>query len=134
MESCRHKKSNDALKLYMDRKHHHRHPLCHWLLHVQYFYDETSFCRFTTTLTQFKMKFEISLLLFFIWRYLLKLQLIQISFFSRAGFSFLFSHTFKQVKWNDIVNIFEEERSFYTTFSYSSSAKGLYIYIYIYDE
>ena len=28
MESCRHKKSNDALKLYMTRKHHHhRHPL-----------------------------------------------------------------------------------------------------------
>ena len=61
------------------------------------------------------MKFQISLLLFFIWRYLLKLQLIEISFFSRAGFSFLSSHTLK--KPNKIYcKIFRKERSFAITY------------------
>ena len=118
MESCRHKKSNDALKLYMTRKlhHHHRHPLSFITLLLCMCNTWTMKHHFAVSRQNshsLKWNFEISLLLFFIWRYLQKLQLnIEISFFSRAGFSFFPTMCLKSPNEIFYCRTIQKERSF----------------------
>ena len=115
MESCRHKKSNDALKLFT------------WLQEapsssppalIYYCMYNTSTMKHHFAVSRqnshsLKWNFEISLLLFFIWRYLQKLQLnIEISFFSRAGFSFFPTMCLKSPNEIFYCRTIQKERSF----------------------